>query len=349
MVYEVRGVVLPERTSLRFWIESGKIRLSRPAGEIELVVDRGWIIPGLVDVHTHPGTEKPGDVFDDEALRRHLAAHRDSGVLAIRTPGTAARMPAWVADDMGLPRVVSAGYWLATPGRFFEGYGRDVKENELVAACVEESRASGGWCKIIGDWRFDEPPVPLELLAAAAEAVHAVGGRLAVHCQTAEGSRNAVLAKADSVEHGMHLDPALLDQMATQGTALIPTMVASASNEETVRAREPSPSREWWISGWEGKRSTVRAANEAGVLVLAGTDSLPFGNIAEEVAWLIKAGLPAEQALGAASWKARSWLNLPGLEDGAPADFVVYDSDPIEKPDILRHPSRIVLSGVIIK
>ena len=42
---------------------------------------------------------------------------RDAGVLLVRTPGTAARIPAWVDEDPGLPRVRSAGRWLKTPGR----------------------------------------------------------------------------------------------------------------------------------------------------------------------------------------------------------------------------------------
>ncbi|WP_405680563.1 hypothetical protein [Streptomyces sp. NBC_01238] len=71
---------------------------------------------------------------------------------------------------------------------------------------------------------LDEPAVPLALLTSVVEAVHAAGGKVAVHCQTAEGTRNAVLAGADSLEHGMHLDPALLDRMAAQGTAFVPTL-----------------------------------------------------------------------------------------------------------------------------
>ena len=58
--------------------------------------------------------------------------------------------------------------------------------------------------------------------------------------------------------------------------------------------------------------------------------------------------LPAEAALGAASWSARSWLGLPGLVDGAPADLVAYDSDPALDPSVLARPSRIVLRGRVV-
>ncbi|WP_335937834.1 amidohydrolase family protein [Streptomyces sp. PTD5-9] len=278
-----------------------------------------------------------------------MGEHRDAGVLAVRTPGTAARMPAWVAEDPGLPHVTSAGRWLATPGRFFPGLGRDVTEDELVRAAVEEATASSGWCKVIGDWAADEPAVPLPLLTSVAEAVHAAGGKVAVHCQTAEGTRNAVLAGADSLEHGMHLDPALLDRMAAQGTAFVPTLSAFGAREDEMRAREPGARRDLWLAGWDGMLANVRAAHEAGVTVLAGTDTFPCGTVAGEMSWLLRAGLPAEAALGAASWTARDWLGLPGLVDGAPADVVAYATDPMLDPAVLEHPSRIVLRGRVVR
>ena len=351
MAFSVRGITLPDRQEHTFSVDGDVLRLD-PSPTAELLSDRGWILPGLVDVHTHPGTEKlPATAadFDEDVLRRQLIDHRDAGVLLVRTPGTAQRIPGWVDGAADLPRVHSAGRWLATPGRFFADYGCDIAEAELAEAAVEEAAASTGWCKVIGDWSPESPPVPLDLLTEAVAAVHAIGGKVAVHCMTAEGCRNAVLAGADSLEHGMHLDPGLLDQMARQGTALVPTLTVFAEAADHMRTREPSARRDWIVSGWDAAYPTLRAAHEAGVTILAGTDSAPFGNVATEVGWLVKAGLPAESAVGGGSWTARSWLGLPGLADGAPADFVVYDEDPVADPDVLAHPSRIVLRGQVIR
>jgi imidazolonepropionase-like amidohydrolase len=255
-----------------------------------------------------------------------------------------------VHDDIDLPRLVPGGQWLATPGKFFPGYGRDITEPDLVAAAVEEARASSGWCKIIGDWLPGVPPVRLDVLSDAVAAVHAIGGRVAVHSQTAEGSRNAVLAGADSLEHGMYLDHELLPRMAERGIALVPTFTTFAKTVDQLRTGGPPEHiRDWLVGGWESLLKIVPAAHEAGVTVLAGTDSKPCGEVAGEVEWLLRAGLPIEAAVGAASWAARSWLGLPGLVDGAPADIVAYDANPLEDPTVLKRPSRIILRGRLVR
>ncbi|GLZ36635.1 amidohydrolase family protein [Actinokineospora sp. NBRC 105648] len=342
---EISGKVLPGGEDRVIVIAGERISSVSPTAGTDL-----WLVPGLVDVHTHPGTEKPGDTFDNGVFRDHMLRHRASGVLLVRMPGSAETDSTRVFDDADLPRVVPGGRWLATLGKFFPGYGRDIADDELVTAAVEEAAASGGWCKIIGDWVPGAPVIPLEVLTDAVTAVHAIGGRVAVHSQTTEGGRNAVLAGADSIEHGMHLDHELLPRMAEQGTALVPTFTTFAKVMDDLKGRDdvPEDRRTWLTTGWEGLFATARAAHEAGVTVLAGTDSSPFGAVADEVEWLVRAGLPRAAAVGAASWTARSWLGLPGIEAGAPADIVAYDADPRVEPDVLRRPKQVVLRGELV-
>jgi imidazolonepropionase-like amidohydrolase len=133
--------------------------------------------------------------------------------------------------------------------------------------------------------------------------------------------------------------------MAAQGTALVPTLGAFAASAFQVCAGDPGPRRDSYLAGWAAMPPTARAAYEAGVTVLAGTDTHPCGTVPQEVERLISAGLPRAAAVGAASWTARSWLGLPGLTDGAPADLVVYDEDPVAHPAVLYHPRRIILRG----
>ena len=90
----------------------------------------------------------------------------------------------------------------------------------------------------------------MAVLRDVTSAVHAIGGKVSVHCQTAAGCANAVAAGVDSLEHGMHLDPGLLDQMAAQGTALVPTLNAFAASAFRVRAWDPGPRRDSFLAGW---------------------------------------------------------------------------------------------------
>jgi imidazolonepropionase-like amidohydrolase len=99
-------------------------------------------------------------------------------------------------------------------------------------------------------------------------------------------------------------------------------------------------------------RQTVGAALEAGIPVYAGTDAgggIAHGRIVDEIVALHEIGMPAENAIGAASWAARTWLGYRGIEEGAAADLIAYDQDPRADLNALRHPSRIVLRGRVLR
>jgi imidazolonepropionase-like amidohydrolase len=67
-----------------------------------------------------------------------------------------------------------------------------------------------------------------------------------------------------------------------------------------------------------------------------------------EVQLLLESGLAPEIALGAASWTARSWLGLPGIEEGAPADLVAYRDNPLEDTAALANPTLLLLDGLLV-
>ncbi|MBB4907883.1 amidohydrolase family protein [Actinophytocola algeriensis] len=317
----VRGFALPHGEPVDLFAD-GDRWTTDPVPGAE-VVAQGWLLPGLVDAHTHPGAEQPGDPLDHDLLREHLHQHVDAGVTAIRSPGLAADPPAWFGTDPDVPRAWHAGPWLAQQDQFFEGWGRRPSHADLPAVAAAQARRTG-WAKIIGDWRVGDDVVPLDVLTAVVAAVHEVGGRVAVHSQQADGGAVAVAAGVDSVEHGMCLDPALLNDMAARGTVLTPTLATLRNSLAAVREREDSPRKRWYVEGASAHPGLVAAAAEAGVPILAGTDSVPHGRILDEVRALAAAGLRPHDALAAASWSAREYLGLPGLVPGAPADAVVY-------------------------
>ncbi|HEY1917456.1 MAG TPA: amidohydrolase family protein [Streptosporangiaceae bacterium] len=343
-VLRVRGQALPSGEPVDLYAD-GDWWTTDPVNGAELVAE-GWLLPGLVDTHTHPGAEKPGDPMDEDLLRADLRAHVAAGVTMIRSPGLPGDPPAWFGQDPELPRAVHAGPWIAQHGQFFDGWGQRVEHDALPMAAAAQAESTG-WAKIIGDWGPDDDPVPAGVLTQVVAAVHAVGGRLAVHCQQAAGGAAAVAAKVDSIEHGMCLDPVLLAEMAEQQIALTPTLSVITSGIESARARPDSARKRWYLGGATVHGDLAAAAAEAGVTVLAGTDSRPHGRITTEIRALAAAGVPADQALAAGSWGARSYLGMPGLTPGAPADAVVYDSDPRADLDQLDHPRAVILRGQV--
>jgi imidazolonepropionase-like amidohydrolase len=96
----------------------------------------------------------------------------------------------------------------------------------------------------------------------------------------------------------------------------------------------------------------LMATYEAGVPMYVGTDAgghLPHGLAVDEMLAMHDAGMSNIDVLAAGSWKARAWLGLPGLVEGAPADFVVYDDDPREDLNVLRNPRHIVVRGTVVR
>jgi imidazolonepropionase-like amidohydrolase len=344
-VLRIRGNALPDGEYLDLYADGDRWS-SDPVPGAELVAE-GWLLPGLVDAHTHPGAEAPGDPLDVALLRDDLRAHATAGVALIRAPGLAGDPPDWFGTDPSLPRATHAGPWIAQHGQFFDGWGRRADHSAMPAiAAAQASRT--GWAKIIADWSHEEDPVPLPVLQAIVSAVHEVGGRVAVHTQVATGGAAAVAAGVDSVEHGMCLDPQWLDTMARNGIALTPTLSVLLGSMKMVESRPDSPRRDWYLAGAGAHPGLVAMAGEAGVTLRAGTDSRPHGRIADEIRALHDAGLRPHDAVAAASWSARAFLGLPGLIDGAPADAVVYASDPRVDLSQLDHPVAVILRGKVV-
>jgi imidazolonepropionase-like amidohydrolase len=129
---------------------------------------------------------------------------------------------------------------------------------------------------------------------------------------------------------------------------LTPTLSVLQSSLETVSQRPDSPRKRWYVGGATAHPGLVAAAAEAGVTLLAGTDSLPHGRVVDEVRALAAAGVRPHEALAAASWKAREYLGLPGLEPEAPADAVVYASDPRQDLNQLANPLAVILRGTLV-
>ncbi len=351
----VRGVVLPEGEHEELYLVDGRVSRTPVAGA-ELVAD-GWIVPGLVDAHCHVGLDSTGGVDVAEQERQALA-DRDAGALLLRDCAVPVDTR-WIDQRPDLPRILRAGQHLARPRGYLRGVGVELEPEDLAARVTVEAGHGDGWVKVVGDWidrgRGDlAPQWPAEALRAAADAAHAAGARITAHTFSEDALGDLVHAGFDCLEHGTGLDDALIAEMARRGTALVPTLINVLDNFSGIAdsaTRFPAYAahmRRLLATA----PSVVRRAAEAGVPVYVGTDAggnVRHGRVADEILALHDAGLSAEAALAAGSWAARAWLGLPGgLDEGSPADLVVYASDPRRDLRVLADPQRVVLRGRVV-
>ena len=350
-----RGPVLPDGEARDLYVVDGRITLDPIAGADTAA--EGWIVPGLVDAHCHLGLDAHGAV-DDETTEQQALADRDAGSLLLRDCGSPADTR-WVHDRDDLPRLIRCGRHLARTRRYIRNFAHEIEPGDLTTYAAQEARAGDGWIKLVGDWISREegdlsPSFAAAAIAAAIATAHEHGARVTAHCFGETVLPGLVEAGIDCIEHGTGLTTDLVETMAARGTALVPT--AHQLNNFPMYAEQGAERfpayADHMLDLHARRRETIMAAYEAGVAIFAGTDAggvLPHGLIADEVTELASYGMPAEYALGAASWRAREWLGWnAGLDEGAPADFVVYPRDPRADLSVLREPTAVVLRGQVV-
>ena len=183
--------------------------------------------------------------------------------------------------------------------------------------------------KLVGDWiSRDEgdlaPSFPAEAFAEAIAVAHEHGAKVTAHCFGHDVLPGLIAAGIDCIEHGTGLTEDLIESMAAQGVALVPTVMQLdkfPGYAEAGRAKFPEYSATM-TDLYARRRDTIMAAHDAGVALYAGTDGggvARHGNLAGEVIAMAELGMSAEYALGAASWRARGWLGgTPGWGRATP-------------------------------
>ncbi|MGW1588782.1 amidohydrolase family protein [Streptomyces sp. NPDC002386] len=358
-VLHVRGRVLagPEDVRDELWVVGGRVSYDRPAGARDITTVEGWALPGLVDAHCHVGLGADGPVDADTAEKQALT-DRERGTLLIRDAGSPSDTR-WIDDRADLPKIIRAGRHIARTRRYIRNYAWEVEPEDLVAYVAREAERGDGWVKLVGDWIDRDlgdlsACWPREVAEAAIAEAHRLGARVTAHCFAESSLRDLVEAGIDCIEHATGLTDDLIPLFAERGVAIVPTLVNIATFPRLAAGGEERYPR--WSAHMrrlhERRYDTVRGAYDAGIPVYVGTDaggSLAHGLVAAEVAELVTAGIPPVRAVAAASWSARAWLGRPGLEEGAPADLVVYEGDPRADVRVLAAPRRVVLNGRVVE
>ncbi|KOS54678.1 amidohydrolase family protein [Rhodococcus rhodochrous] len=357
MAFTLRGRSLPDGEPIELWIHDDGTFAAEPIPGAELLAADGWILPGLVDAHCHVGIRFGGGAEDADGLVAQAVTERDAGVLLLRDAGSPVDTR-HLDERADLPRIVRAGRHIAAPKRYIRGLPVDLEdESQLPDEVVRQARAGDGWVKLVGDWidRDTGDLAPLwsdEILVEAIAAAHREGARVTAHVFGEDALPGLLAAGIDCVEHGTGLTDDTIAAMAAQGTALVPTLVNIDNFPEIADSATRFPVYAAHMRDLHARvADTVAAARDAGIPIYAGTDaggSVRHGRIADEVAALGKAGLTPTEALGAASWAARTWLGYPSLQPGTSADLTVYAQDPCSGPDVLARPDLVMLRGAVV-
>ena len=356
--YHLRATVLPHGDApIDLWIQNGRFRFTPIAGARELRPAGGFAMSGLVDAHSHISWPHDRTTPADDAtfMDRNRANYAASGVTLLRDMGSASDAVLALPDVPGLPRAQATGMLVL---RYDDFPFTPTPPEALRRVFLERVEHGARWVKVFSDWssdfggkentgftEHDAVTYELPILSDAVAAVHAASGRVGAHCFTRAGAEVAIRAGCDSLEHGWGVDEALVEEMAARGVAWIPLLGIAAAMWRTA-CRDGEPERAAWVEESMSRLATLLPlAHRRGVAIFAGTDWFPEVTVADEIRELHGRGLPASDALAAGAWRARAWLAEPGIEDGAPADLVLYDADPRAALDVLERPSLIVIGG----
>jgi imidazolonepropionase-like amidohydrolase len=374
------GTGSPPVTDAAVRIEGSRIGYAGPAAGLPERADRiqtfdfpgATLLPGLIDAHVHlvasGGPDLAADVPRTEAERTLVAvanARRqlEAGVTLVRdlgAPGAEAVLVgrAVEAGTVAGPRVVASGPAVTMTGGHIPYLGRVTDGVDAMRAAVRANLALGARCiKVVATGGVltqgvdpREPAYTQAELDALVDEAHRLGLTVAAHAIGEGGVAAALRAGVDSVEHGMFLDEAAIDLFLQTGARLSATFLAPYGI-----LRGPN------VPGWikdrarpaaEAQARSFRAAVEAGVPAVAGTDAgtpdNPHGGVAREVAFMAEAGLDVLLAVKAATGEAADLLGVGDrgvLRQGAAADVMVAGGDVTADIAALGRPVAVFQDG----
>ncbi len=361
-------------------------------GDVEVRVDGLTLLPGLIDCHVHVVLRGVDTVERLQSPFSYQFFHAARQLKAMRRLGiTYARDAA--GADLGIKKALEDGLiegprlqiaitmisqtgghadgWFAS-GNSLEGriahpgrpHGvadgpdevrRKVREVIRSGADVIKVASSGGVMSPRDNPRHAHFTSE-ELDVVVAEAA-AAGLSVMAHAQGTEGIKNAILAGARSIEHGIYLDEETVQLMLDHRTYLVPTLSAPLSVIEAAAAGATisAASLEKAHAILDVHAASFRLAVAAGVKIAMGTDavgSAPGRNL-EELGLMHGAGLSAKETLRATTAVAAELLGVSdhygSLEPGKQADLVVLAGDPYDFADLPNRIHSVYMDGNLVE
>lgn len=332
--------------------------------------------------YMHRFTHNPADVafraahFADITLRAGFTTVRDLG------DSFAASVSLRNAVNQGLvpgPRIYTAAKSVATTGGHADpsnGYRQGlldtptpaegvvngpIQARQAVRARYQEGAnlikltATGGVLSLAASG--DNPQFMMDELEAIVEAARDYEMKVAVHAHGKEGMIRAIRAGVDSIEHGTYMDQEVMDLMIEYGTWYVPTITAgrSVADRAEIDGYFPEQVRPKARAIGPLIQDTFGRAYAAGVNIAFGTDSGVYdhGENAREFVYMVEAGMPALEAIRAATGRAATLLGaeeqLGTIEPGKLADVVAVRGNPLDNISLLRDIHLVIKDGIVYK
>jgi imidazolonepropionase-like amidohydrolase len=222
------------------------------------------------------------------------------------------------------------------------------------------------------------PNIGEDTLRAAVKAAHRLGERVFVHIQTEYYARMAISAGADGLAHlfvGASVSPDFGRFAAAHRVVVIPTLTteylrcgrsngAAVANDKRLTP-QTFPAFTGMLSqargdtglSCDGTDEAVKELRDAGVPILAGTDSPVPGSTygasaLDELALLVRDGLTPVQALVAgtsAPAKAFGLADRGEIQVGKRADLLLVDGDATRNIDNVKNIEAVWKRGIPVR
>lgn len=370
----------------------GRIEALRPwradEGTPDLDLSNRWVIPGLIDAHTHlflqgnansaayeaqilkesvPARTLRASAAAAAALRQGFTTLRDLGtegaghadsdlkraIKAQVVPGPRLQVADLAFSATGTYPVLSPAWELHLPS------GVQVVDGvaEIRKGVREQVRFGADWIKVYVDHGQRLGPdgrlrsalnFSSEELAAFVAEAKRLGKRTAAHAHGWDGIEAALTAGFDSIEHGSGFDEPLLKRAVAQDTAWCPTLAA-------MEFVAPTRGGVYTKELPERLDRAFALGVKLGVRIVNGSDAGAFPwdrPLARELELMATHGMTPLQAIQAATIRAAELLGLESevgcLEPGRWADLVALAAEPTRDLTPLRSPLQVLKAGTPI-